>query len=56
MKTPRYLEMKHLLKERIRRGEYKVGDRLPSENELAGQLGISRHTVLKGNFGDRPQN
>lgn len=48
MKTPRYLEMKHLLKERIRRGEYKVGDRLPSENELASQLGISRHTVLKG--------
>ncbi len=48
MKTPRYLELKQLLKDKIRQGEYKVGDRLPSENELASQHQVSRHTVLKG--------
>lgn len=33
------------LKERLKNGTYKEGDRLPTENELAGQFGVSRHTV-----------
>lgn len=33
------------LKDQILRGEWKQGDRLPSENELAAALGVSRVTV-----------
>ena len=30
---------------RITRGEYKAGDRLPSEQELMGAYGVGRNTV-----------
>jgi GntR family transcriptional regulator len=33
------------LSSEIRRGRYKVGDRLPSEPELSLRFGVSRHTV-----------
>lgn len=33
------------LKERLENGTYKEGGRLPTENELAGEFGVSRHTV-----------
>ena len=48
LRKPKYQRLKAILSEQIRQGRYKVGDRLPSENELSEELGISRHTVLKG--------
>lgn len=33
------------LKDRIRRGDYRPGDRLPSERALSDELGVSRPTV-----------
>lgn len=33
------------LKESMDNGTYREGDRLPTENELAAQFGVSRHTV-----------
>ena len=33
------------LRGQIERGEYKAGDRLPPENELAAAMGISRATL-----------
>lgn len=33
------------MKELIREGEWKPGEKIPSENELAGQFGVSRVTV-----------
>lgn len=33
------------LSNEIRRGRYKIGDRLPSEPELSLRFGVSRHTV-----------
>lgn len=41
-RTPIYEGIKQLLKRRIECGELAVGDRIPSELELAEQLGVSR--------------
>lgn len=35
----------HTLSDRIQRGEYKSGDKLPNENELSAELGVSRTTL-----------
>ncbi len=43
--TPKYHQLKKYLKEQIRRGELTPGAKLPSENELARQFRLSRHTV-----------
>lgn len=43
--VPLYHQLKLALKEDIKRGAYKPGDRLPSEPELIRQYGISRITV-----------
>ncbi|WP_458397008.1 GntR family transcriptional regulator [Anaerotignum sp.] len=43
----KYSELSAWLKEQIQCGNYKEGDRLPSENELAEQFGASRDTVRK---------
>ena len=43
--VPLYHQLKQALRERIERGDYKPGDRLPSEPELIRQYGISRITV-----------
>lgn len=40
-----YREIASQLRQLIDCGEYSVGDRLPTERELAGRLGISRPTV-----------
>ena len=40
--TPIYQRIKHAIKERIERGDLSPGDRVPSENELARTLGVSR--------------
>jgi DNA-binding LacI/PurR family transcriptional regulator len=44
---PLYLSTKNLLVEKIRQGELKPGDRLPSNMELADQLGINHITLAK---------
>jgi GntR family transcriptional regulator len=43
--VPLYHQLKQVLREQIERGDYKPGDRLPSEPELIRQYGISRITV-----------
>jgi len=42
---PLYIQLKELLSEKIRTGEWKPGDRLPSEDEIHQQYDISRTTV-----------
>lgn len=44
---PYYVQIKHILKDRIRNGEYLEGMRLPSENELAQEFSVTRMTVRK---------
>ncbi|MGE5482697.1 MAG: GntR family transcriptional regulator [Bacteroidota bacterium] len=43
--VPLYMQAKELIMERIRAGVYRVGERLPSEAELARELGISPSTL-----------
>ncbi|PYE49976.1 GntR family transcriptional regulator [Deinococcus yavapaiensis KR-236] len=45
--APRYLQVQQMLREMIERAEYGPGDKVPSERELAEQLGVSRMTVRK---------
>ncbi|HZR44518.1 MAG TPA: GntR family transcriptional regulator [Ktedonobacteraceae bacterium] len=42
---PRYFQLKEILREKIRSGEWKPGDHIPSERELSEQYGISRMTA-----------
>ncbi len=42
---PRYHQLKEILRERIRSGEWKSGDLIPSERELSELYGISRMTA-----------
>jgi GntR family transcriptional regulator len=42
---PRYFQLKEILRERIRLGEWKPGDLIPSERELSEKYGISRMTA-----------
>src|SRR3989442_12326795 len=42
---PRYYQLKEILRERTRSGEWKPGDLIPSERELSEQYGISRMTA-----------
>lgn len=41
----RYLQIADQIRSQIASGEYALGDRIPTENELAKQLGVSRPTV-----------
>jgi DNA-binding GntR family transcriptional regulator len=43
--APLYLQVAHHLEARIRSGEFPVGSLLPTENELAASLNVSRQTV-----------
>jgi GntR family transcriptional regulator len=43
--VPRYHQLKEILRERIRSGEWKPGDLIPSERELSETYGISRMTA-----------
>lgn len=45
MEQPLYLRVKDSLKNLILSGEYRVGDLLPSENELAARFHLNRATV-----------
>lgn len=42
---PRYLRIADLLREEIRSGTWKPGDRLPSHTELAAQMRVSITTA-----------
>lgn len=42
-RVPVYEDIKRRIKEQIRRGDLKAGDRVPSEYELVNQLGVSRN-------------
>jgi GntR family transcriptional regulator len=44
-KLPLYVQIETILKSKIVAGELKKGDRLPSENELSKQFGVSPLTV-----------
>lgn len=43
----KYAQLREYLKEEILMGRVNPGDRIPSENELADRLSMSRHTVRK---------
>lgn len=43
--VPRYFQLKEIMREKIRTGEWKPGDLIPSERELSEQYGISRMTA-----------
>jgi len=45
VQTPKYMQLKDRLLSWIASGQYRPGDKLPSENELAEQYGLSRQTV-----------
>ena len=42
---PIYLQVKTRILDKIRAGEYRIGDKIPTEREMAAQLEISRNTV-----------
>lgn len=42
---PQYIQIAEQLRSRIAGGQYPVGSRIPTENELAQSLGVSRPTV-----------
>ena len=42
---PIYLQVKTRILDKIRAGEYRLGDKIPTEREMAAQLEISRNTV-----------
>jgi GntR family transcriptional regulator len=44
---PLYVQLTRILREKIRSGEYARLDRLPSEQSLVQQYGVSRDTVRK---------
>ncbi|WP_010276735.1 UTRA domain-containing protein [Paenibacillus senegalensis] len=44
---PLYLQLKHVLKEEINRGNYAPGEQLPPESELCEIYGVSRGTARK---------
>ena len=46
--VPLYVKIRETLRDEIKRGEYKRGEKLPSEDELASKYGVSRMTVRQG--------
>lgn len=44
-KTPLYLQIKNYIKKYIEDGNWPIGHRLPSERDLAREMGVSRKTV-----------
>jgi len=43
--VPYYIQLKEQIKEKIRQGSWPAGTKLPTERDLAVQLGVSRNTV-----------
>lgn len=46
-KSPLYLQIREVIYKKIINGEYKEGERVPSENELTKMFNVSRMTVSK---------
>lgn len=46
-KSPYYVQIRDVIYNKIISGEYKAGDKLPSEDNLAQHFGVSRMTVCK---------
>ena len=44
---PKYKQIKYILAQNILEGRYAEGEKIPSENELAEQFKVSRHTIIK---------
>ncbi len=44
-KKAKYQEIIHWMKEQVADGEYKAGDKIPSEHELSRHFGVSRQTA-----------
>lgn len=42
---PIYYQIQQIIKEKIKSGELKTGDKIPSEHELCEQFGVSRMTI-----------
>ncbi|HCV71901.1 MAG TPA: histidine utilization repressor, partial [Agrobacterium sp.] len=40
--SPLYVKLKDYVRSRVEAGEWKIGQRVPSENELVDILGVSR--------------
>lgn len=47
MSAPQYARIKQVLQARIESGELGPGDRVPSENQLVGEFGVSRMTARR---------
>jgi len=47
MSSPMYEHILSILREDIKNGKYRIGDRVPSEKELADEYGVSRITSKK---------
>ena len=45
--SPLYEQIQNDLIDKIQAGEYRAGDRIPSEKEIAEQYGVSRITAVK---------
>ena len=45
MELPAYLQILSVLRARLVRGEWRVGDQIPTDEELMQQFGVSRFTV-----------
>ena len=43
--TPKYLQLKDIIKQYFESEQYKPGQKIPSENELINQFNVSRNTV-----------
>jgi len=44
---PLYLQIADELRRNIEEAVFKVGDRLPTENELSERFGVNRHTLRR---------
>ncbi|KIL72785.1 PLP-dependent aminotransferase family protein [Bacillus badius] len=45
-KTPRYLQIVHLIREKIEKGEWVVGSKIPTQRAIAEQFHVNRSTVV----------
>ncbi len=43
--SPKYIQVVNWVKERIEAKEFKPNEKIPSENDLSGQFGLSRQTI-----------
>ena len=50
-KAPVYLQIREAIYNKIISGEYKAGEKLPAEEKLAEEYGVSRMTVNKAVMG-----